>query len=1036
MREPARKQETESGQGGRAERADVPMANVARLRAMGNGNRGDGQGKEGKGKAVGRGRRRGRSSCAVQQSLSARADGTLPSFSGGHGANTVWESQERHDVLWVRGWASRQSGRARYGDTVALETASGARRGDARRSGQRPSEERRDGSRSARNRGWRPRRYPPPEGGAGACAVGREREPEEGERDEQREGNGATTKSSPYEVLDGAREEFKGGQCLGLYAVSPHNGRLCVWPVGQVDEIRREKMRPQSVMEGAETSTEHGRAGGAIPSQRELMSERCSRAAHVLESLARPRGQRDPPYLQVARPSRADPSSQTLPRAATGLDAGCGILEGAQDGWMAGWLAGARLHDRALLAAANEQWPPGSGLSVMSVKVAGREEEELERSPRSLGCWEETRQGLAIMGHAMLTDLYLGCLTSVTLRCGIAPSPEPNVRFALCRHHQLARTRREVWCPDERRTVRYSHPEAVKPASAAAACSSHSLARTTRVQSGTQQPVVQTGSTQGTNLLRYSASTPALPAPPSLGRVPGVPSASMAAADGILDVMEGPGSSLSTSRTWSERHRHPPDKDCAPRRASGMQAAGAPRNDGGYRVSCWCVFANRCCSAHGLTTACRRKRLRWRTAVRVAARVGRKVLSGRVEGGTRGTGQDSGIPSLAGTNLEVPSQYLQSVSRRRASGIRSYLAATKSGLARRWVRSFLQLRKAPTPVGSRPVPSFRPRHASSGVWTQNQPRPSTRRRKPHARATRRRKPRSHRVNPLPPADEQSTSSTRSRPIVAGAPPSIPPLAMSLCCTSSRAAALRLAAAAARRSRGACARHRPFHSYDHPAAEGAFGAVENSILAAAYRHVPEHGFSQRALGLGARDAGLLDISPSVLPDGAFSLVLYHLVLQRQALAAQAQRLFGTQSSDAAALGVGAKVTALTWARLMANKDIIHRWQEALAIMAQPSCAPASLKELALLSDEIWFLSGDKSVDPSWYSKRASLSMIYSTTELFMTNDRSPSFSETRRFLDRRLDEVKTVGGAVGALGQWAGFTLSAGVNVLRSKGVGI
>ena len=106
------------------------------------------------------------------------------------------------------------------------------------------------------------------------------------------------------------------------------------------------------------------------------------------------------------------------------------------------------------------------------------------------------------------------------------------------------------------------------------------------------------------------------------------------------------------------------------------------------------------------------------------------------------------------------------------------------------------------------------------------------------------------------------------------------------------------------------------------------------------------------------------------------------------------------------------------------------------MAQPSCAPASLKELALLSDEIWFLSGDKSVDPSWYSKRASLSMIYSTTERFMTNDRSPSFSETRRFLDRRLDEVKTVGGAVGALGQWAGFTLSAGVNVLRSKGVGI
>lgn len=57
------------------------------------------------------------------------------------------------------------------------------------------------------------------------------------------------------------------------------------------------------------------------------------------------------------------------------------------DGWLAGWPAlgcttgeqqGERTliascnWTRALLAAANEQWPPGSGLSVMSVKVAGR----------------------------------------------------------------------------------------------------------------------------------------------------------------------------------------------------------------------------------------------------------------------------------------------------------------------------------------------------------------------------------------------------------------------------------------------------------------------------------------------------------------------------------------------------------------------------------------------------------------------------------------------------------------------------------------
>lgn len=106
------------------------------------------------------------------------------------------------------------------------------------------------------------------------------------------------------------------------------------------------------------------------------------------------------------------------------------------------------------------------------------------------------------------------------------------------------------------------------------------------------------------------------------------------------------------------------------------------------------------------------------------------------------------------------------------------------------------------------------------------------------------------------------------------------------------------------------------------------------------------------------------------------------------------------------------------------------------MAQPSYVPASLKELAKLSDEIWFLVGDTSVDPSWYTKRASLSATYASAELFMTSDRSEGFVETRKFLNRRLEEVRDVGGTLRSVGQWVGFTAIAGLNVLRSKGVRI
>jgi len=106
------------------------------------------------------------------------------------------------------------------------------------------------------------------------------------------------------------------------------------------------------------------------------------------------------------------------------------------------------------------------------------------------------------------------------------------------------------------------------------------------------------------------------------------------------------------------------------------------------------------------------------------------------------------------------------------------------------------------------------------------------------------------------------------------------------------------------------------------------------------------------------------------------------------------------------------------------------------MAQPSYTGAALAELAALTDEIWYLAGDTDVSFSWYTKRASLSAVYASTELYMTQDKSENYEETQGYLDRRLSEVQRFGGAVGAVGEWAGFSAGSLVNVLRSKGVRI
>lgn len=119
--------------------------------------------------------------------------------------------------------------------------------------------------------------------------------------------------------------------------------------------------------------------------------------------------------------------------------------------------------------------------------------------------------------------------------------------------------------------------------------------------------------------------------------------------------------------------------------------------------------------------------------------------------------------------------------------------------------------------------------------------------------------------------------------------------------------------------------RRYHSYDHPPTEPeSFSPIERAILIAAYAHVPSHGFSRAALALGAQDAGFLDISTNLLPEGVFSLVKWHLVSQREALAGRAQELFAGEEGER--LGSGMKVEMLTWERLMGNRMVIRRWQE--------------------------------------------------------------------------------------------------------------
>ncbi|KAI9848930.1 MAG: Ubiquinone biosynthesis protein coq9, mitochondrial, partial [Pleopsidium flavum] len=233
--------------------------------------------------------------------------------------------------------------------------------------------------------------------------------------------------------------------------------------------------------------------------------------------------------------------------------------------------------------------------------------------------------------------------------------------------------------------------------------------------------------------------------------------------------------------------------------------------------------------------------------------------------------------------------------------------------------------------------------------------------------------------------------------------------------------------------------RAYHSYEH-SPPTPFPPTQNAILSASLAHVPTHGFTTTALRLGAQDAGYPAVSTNLFPRGAFDLVNYHLVTQRLGLRDRVQFPGSEEGGSGVGdgiggrrLGVGAKVKILILERLWGNKAVMHRWQEALALMALPPHVRPSLTELSLLSDELWFLAGDTSVDTSWYTKRASLAAVYVSAELFMTQDSSRGFVETERFLERSLGDLRGVGTGLGSVGEWVSFTGRGVVNGLRSSG---
>ncbi len=174
-------------------------------------------------------------------------------------------------------------------------------------------------------------------------------------------------------------------------------------------------------------------------------------------------------------------------------------------------------------------------------------------------------------------------------------------------------------------------------------------------------------------------------------------------------------------------------------------------------------------------------------------------------------------------------------------------------------------------------------------------------------------------------------------------------------------------------------------------------AKRAIITAALPHVQFDGWSETTLKAAIVDSGVdAGLAKLAFPRGAVDLALgYHFQGDADMRAAMA-------ALDLDAMRYSARVARAISIRLdLADKEAVRR---AMAFFALPIHAADGARALWHTADAIWESLGDTSRDYNWYTKRMTLSAVYSACVLFWLGDKSEEGAETEAFINRRIADV--------------------------------
>lgn len=186
------------------------------------------------------------------------------------------------------------------------------------------------------------------------------------------------------------------------------------------------------------------------------------------------------------------------------------------------------------------------------------------------------------------------------------------------------------------------------------------------------------------------------------------------------------------------------------------------------------------------------------------------------------------------------------------------------------------------------------------------------------------------------------------------------------------------------------------------ADDLYTEEKRAILEVALIEADFDGFSLETLRRAADKAGVSrEMQRLAFPRGVMDLVAYYSMMADQAM------LGGLKAHDLSAMKVREKIALAVRLRIEALATHKAAARRAVQFLTLPQFAPEGMRNVYHTVDAIWRGIGDTSTDFNFYTKRALLAGVYTTTLMRWFEDQSEDGRVTWEFLDARIQNVMQI-----------------------------